>query len=105
MQSHRAGKCGFHYRYIDDPYYRTSPDIPGNPWIITTLWLTIYYIEIGDQGRALELLHWVGKRALPSGVLSEQVNPYTGTPLSVSPLTWSHATYIEALQRYMDRFL
>lgn len=92
-------------RYIDDPYYRTSPDIPGNPWIITTLWLAIYYIEIGDQGRALELLHWVGERALPSGVLSEQVNPYTGAPLSVSPLTWSHATYIEALQRYMDRFL
>ena len=92
-------------RYIDDPYYRISRDLPGNPWIITTLWVAFYYIEAGDKNRALELLLWVADRALSSGVLSEQVDPYTGAPLSVSPLTWSHATYIEAVQRYMDKFL
>jgi len=92
-------------RYIDDPYYRISQDVPGNPWFITTLWVAFYYIEAGKQERALELLHWVADRALPSGVLSEQVNPYTNEPISVSPLTWSHATFIEAVQRYMNKFL
>jgi hypothetical protein len=40
---------------------------------------------------------------LPSGVLAEQLNPITGEPLSVSPLTWSHATYIATVHRLMRR--
>jgi GH15 family glucan-1,4-alpha-glucosidase len=35
--------------------------------------------------------------ALPSGVLSEQINPSTGAPLSVTPLVWSHAELINTL--------
>ena len=42
----------------------------------------------------------VVSKALPSGVLPEQVDPYTGAPLSVSPLTWSHAGFLDAVQRY-----
>lgn len=92
-------------RYIDDPYYRISPDTPGNPWFITTLWVAFYHIETGDKEKALKLLHWVADRTLPSGVLSEQLNPYTNEPISVSPLTWSHATFIEAVHRYMNKFI
>jgi glucoamylase len=33
-------------------------------------------------------------------VLAEQFHPYTGAPISVSPLTWSHATLCV---RYLDR--
>ncbi|WP_320045716.1 glycoside hydrolase family 15 protein [uncultured Ilyobacter sp.] len=91
-------------RYEDDPYYRISNETTGNPWFITTLWMALYYIETGDQGKALELLQWVASRSLESGVLSEQVNPYTNAPLSVSPLTWSHATYVHAVLKYLEKF-
>ncbi len=52
---------------------------------------------------AIDLLSWAAERALPSGVLAEQVHPYTGEPLSVSPLTWSHATYVTAVLELLDR--
>ena len=35
--------------------------------------------------------------------MAEQLHPYTGEPLSVSPLTWSHATYVRAVREYIDR--
>jgi len=40
---------------------------------------------------------------LPSGVMAEQLHPYTGEPLSVSPLTWSHAAYVRVVREYLDR--
>jgi hypothetical protein len=42
-------------------------------------------------------------RALPSGVLAEQVHPYTGQPISVSPLTWSHATFVAVVADYLHK--
>ena len=44
----------------------------------------------------------VRDHALPSGVLAEQVNPYTNEPLSVSPLTWSHAAFVTAVLEYLE---
>jgi hypothetical protein len=38
-----------------------------------------------------------------SGVMAEQINPHTGEPLSVSPLTWSHSTFVTTTQRYLVR--
>lgn len=97
-------------RYEDDYYYQMSRDIeriPGNPWFICTLWLAEWYIaravSPGELGRALELLEWVTEHALPSGVLAEQVHPETGEPLSVSPLSWSHGSYIAAVLHYLER--
>jgi len=40
---------------------------------------------------------------LPSGCLAEQVHPQTNAPLSVSPLTWSHATMVDCVVSYLDR--
>ena len=37
---------------------------------------------------------------LPGGLLSEQLDPNTGAPLSVSPLTWSHAEFIITVDDY-----
>ncbi|HBD06999.1 MAG TPA: glycoside hydrolase family 15, partial [Syntrophobacteraceae bacterium] len=94
-------------RYENDDYHRVSEDLPGNPWFICTLWLADYYLERGlgddDVTEALNLVSWVTEKALPSGVLAEQLNPITGEPLSVSPLTWSHATYITTVHRLMQR--
>ncbi len=94
-------------RYENDYYMQVSQDIasvPGNPWFIGTLWLAEHYTELAksmdDLRRPLELLRWCVSKALPSGVLAEQVHPYTGDPLSVSPLTWSHAAFLSAVHRY-----
>lgn len=91
-------------RYYNDYYFRVSDNSeisPGNPWIICTLWLARWYTAVAktraDLQPALDLVRWALRQALPSGVLPEQVNPFTGTPLSVSPLTWSHATLLDTL--------
>ena len=91
-------------RFQNDGYMRVSDDVPGNPWIICTLWLAEYYIAAAktkaDLGPALELVEWVTRLALSSGVLPERVDPKTGEPLSVSPLTWSHSTFVSTVCSY-----
>jgi GH15 family glucan-1,4-alpha-glucosidase len=97
-------------RYENDYYHQVSHDIgnvPGNPWFICTLWRARYTIARATTREELEpaltLLTWVAERSLPSGVLAEQVNPYDDKPLSVSPLTWSHAEYVTAFLAYLDK--
>ena len=94
-------------RYDNDGYYRVSEEVPGNPWFICTLWYGDYLIETaeneGQLEEAVEMLAWTAEHALPSGVLAEQVHPYTGVPLSVSPLTWSHSTFVSTCQRFMNK--
>jgi GH15 family glucan-1,4-alpha-glucosidase len=95
-------------RYENDPYYRVSDEVPGNPWVVTTLWLAQYYIALAKTVKELEkpmkLLEWAADHALPSGVLAEQLNPFTHEAISVSPLTWSHATFIATVQHYLDKY-
>jgi GH15 family glucan-1,4-alpha-glucosidase len=94
-------------RYENDEYMRVSHDFPGNAWFTCTLWLAQYYIAKAkskdDLQKALEILHWTIKRAMPSGVLAEQVNPLTGEPVSVSPLTWSHSTFVTTVLNYLQK--
>ena len=52
---------------------------------------------------ARDILEWAAGHALPSGVMAEQVHPYTNEPLSVSPLTWSHATLVLTVHEYLAR--
>jgi GH15 family glucan-1,4-alpha-glucosidase len=97
-------------RYENDHYHQVSQDVvnvPGNPWFICTLWLAQWTIAMAqtedDLKPALDILNWAADHALPSGVMAEQVNPYTNAPLSVSPLTWSHATLVMTVREYMAR--
>lgn len=97
-------------RYENDRYHQVSQDlenVPGNPWFVCTLWLAQHRIAVAkrlqDLESALSLLEWVASRALPSGVLAEQVHPYSDEPLSVSPLTWSHATFVACVLDYLER--
>jgi GH15 family glucan-1,4-alpha-glucosidase len=97
-------------RYENDYYHAVSEDranVPGNPWFICTLWLALHTIakakEVADLDEAVKILEWVDSRKLPSGVLAEQVHPYTNAPMSVSPLTWSHATVVEVVQSYLEK--
>ena len=96
-------------RYERDYYFRVSDDfdqVPGNPWVICTLWLADWYIAIAkkpaDLKGAKDLLEWAALRALSTGVLPEQVHPLTLEPLSVAPLTWSHAQFVTTACAYLD---
>lgn len=97
-------------RYENDRYHQVETQrlevAQGNPWFISTLWLARYHIKrarADDRAIGRALIEWAAERALPSGVMAEQLNPYTGEPLSVSPLTWSHAAYVLAVRDYVDR--
>ena len=99
-------------RYEGDRYHQTADhagnDIPGNPWFICTLWLAQWYIAKAktpdDLKEAAAILEWVTSNALSSGVLAEQVHPYKNYPISVSPLTWSHAAFIATVLEYLKKF-
>jgi GH15 family glucan-1,4-alpha-glucosidase len=88
---------------VDGNYAR----YPGNPWLVNTLWLADWIIararRRGDLAAARDFLEWTAMRALPSGVLAEQLHPDTGAPLSVSPLTWSHAAFVSTVLQYLGK--
>ncbi len=97
-------------RYQDDRYHQVRADtarVPGNPWFVCTLWLAQWHLAraqtLAECRPALDLLHWAAAHALPSGVMAEQVHPFTSAPLSVSPLAWSHATFILAILEYLAK--
>ena len=94
-------------RFESDGYMRVSEIATGNAWFICTLWLADYRIAVAkskkDLKGALEILEWTTKRALPSGVLAEQVHPLTGEAVSVSPLTWSHSTFVATVMNYLRK--
>ncbi len=94
-------------RYKDDYYFRVEPDIqkvPGNPWFICTMWLAQWYVAVAktthDLKAARDIINWVVAHQIPGGLLSEQLDPNTGAPLSVSPLTWSHAEFIATVDEF-----
>ena len=72
-----------------------------------TLWLAQWHIakaETPEELReAVPFLEWAASRALPSGVLAEQVHPFTNQLLSVSPFTWSHAAFVTAVLEYTNK--
>jgi len=84
-------------RYELDAYFKSNPQFMGNPWFVTTLWIAQYYLQTNRPEEARALVSWTLEHALPSGALSEQINPTTGEPLSVLPLVWSHAELINTL--------
>jgi glucoamylase len=96
-------------RYENDGYHRISEEtgrVPGNPWILCTLWLAEHVIAKATNAeglqRALDLVRWARARATPSLILPEQIDPYSGEPLSVAPLTWSHAQVVSVVHGYLD---
>jgi len=92
-------------RYENDRYY--AVDGTSNPWFVTTLWRAEYLTTRAkseeDFAEVRKILEWVAARALPSGVLSEQVSAKDGSQRSVSPLMWSHAAYVNAVLNYLDK--
>ena len=99
-------EVGGFIRYERDDYFR-STNIP-NPWFITTLWeaqMKLSRTDITEEDLlfAEQTFAWVASKVYSSGVLAEQLNPYTGASLSSTPLVWSHAVYIETVLLYMQK--
>lgn len=84
-------------RYEHDNYFVSDPPYMGNPWFVTTLWLSQYFSSVGRIDDAKELIDWSLDHTLHSGALSEQINPTEGSIVGVTPLVWSHAELINAI--------
>jgi GH15 family glucan-1,4-alpha-glucosidase len=103
-----VGGCA---RYERDYYHMVERDqveaVPGNPWVICTLWHAQHRIAVArtieELRGAMPILEWAAERARESGVLAEQYHPYTGEQISVSPLTWSHATVVTTVVQYLRK--
>jgi glucoamylase len=86
--NYKSGGTG---RYPGDAYYG------GNPWILATLWLALYYEQLRDLNKTKALIRWTAKHATVLNLLSEQVDKMNDSPVSATPLAWSHAFFILAV--------
>ncbi len=77
-------------RYPRDVYYG------GNPWILATLWLALFYEKLKDASKMEQLTKWAVDHATALDLLSEQADKSTGAPVSAVPLAWSHSFFILA---------
>ena len=84
---------GGYLRYEGDNY------VGGNPWIISSLWMANYYIEAGYKKKARECFEFVVKTATEHGFLAEQIDNSTMQAKWVIGLGWSHAMFIDVLQK------
>lgn len=84
-------------RYEYDHYFENDASLKGNSWFVTTLWVAQYYMRTKQLDRARHYIDWTIDHSLPSGVISEQINPRDGSPVSVAPLVWSHAELINTV--------
>jgi GH15 family glucan-1,4-alpha-glucosidase len=91
----RRGRDYYHHVTGNYDHYQ------GNCWFVSTLWLADWLAETGARDEARRWIEWCPAHALPSGVMAEQLHPDTGEPLSVSPLTWSHAAFVASVERYL----
>jgi GH15 family glucan-1,4-alpha-glucosidase len=95
-------------RFNHDGYMRVSDKITGNTWFICTLWYADYLVakakDRGELVQAMDVIRWVVDKALPSGVLAEQLDPLSGAHISVSPLTWSHSTFVATVLGYLKKY-
>jgi GH15 family glucan-1,4-alpha-glucosidase len=96
-----AGGLARHGNDIYQHLYGHFSEYQGNTWFVSTLWYADWLTAVGRRGEARAILEWCAVRALPSGVLAEQLHPHTGAALSVSPLTWSHAAFVASVERYL----
>ena len=84
---------GGYQRFENDHYMN------GNPWVIATLWMALYYIELKETKKAKECFDFVVKTATKHGFLSEQIDNVKLQPAWVIGLAWSHAMFIIVLQK------
>ena len=75
----------------------------GKPWVIATLWMACYYIEMGENKKAKECFDFVVKTSSEHSFLGEQINNETMTPAWVIGLGWSHAMFVIVLKKLLEK--
>ncbi len=85
---------GGYIRFENDNYLGGN-----NPWVIATLWMSLYNIETKNIEEARKQIEFVGRTATSNGFLAEQVENETMRAKWVIGLGWSHAMYIIALTK------
>ncbi len=92
-------KTGGVHRHLEDVYYG------GGAWVLLSLHLAWYYVELGDLEKARAIVKWVETQTDAEGNLPEQVNSSMLAPSHyepwveergpiANPLLWTHAEYI-----------
>lgn len=87
---------GGYQRFENDHYMN------GNPWPIANLWMTLYYLEVGEKEKAKETFDFVVKTSGKHEFLGEQVDNNTLRPNWVIGLGWSHAMFVIALETLIN---
>ena len=87
---------GGYQRFENDHYMN------GNPWPIANLWVTLYYLEIGEKEKAKETFDFVVKTSGRHEFLGEQVDNNTLKPNWVIGLGWSHAMFVIVLEALIN---
>lgn len=82
------------YQRFEYDHYRN-----GAPWPIANLWMTLYYLEIGEKKKAKETFDFVLKTSGKHSFLGEQIDNETLKPNWVIGLGWSHAMFIIVLEK------
>ena len=82
------------YQRFEYDHYRN-----GAPWTISNLWMTLYYLEIGEKKKAKETFDFVLKTAGKHSFLGEQIDNNTLKPNWVIGLGWAHAMFIIVLEK------
>lgn len=83
-------------RYENDNY------IGGNPWVLATLWVALYYCKKKDFNSAGAYFDWAVKARTGLDLLPEQASKDDGKPVWVIPLTWSHAMFVLTLMELTE---
>ncbi len=89
-----GGVCRYEY---DDYFKNENNPYKGNPWIITTLWMSQYYNRVKETDKSIKYLNWAIEKSSKSGALSEQVNTVNSSSVGVTPLVWSHAELVNTI--------
>ncbi|CAA9258484.1 MAG: GH15 [uncultured Chloroflexi bacterium] len=104
VQLGNAPPVGGIARHGDDYYHHINgnyAEYQGNTWFVSTLWYADWLSATGKRQEARRWLEWCTEHVPPSGILAEQIHPHSGAPLSVAPLTWSHAALVASVERYL----
>lgn len=88
---------GGYQRYEFDNYRK------GSPWPISNLWMTLYYLELGEKKKAKETFDFVLNTIGKHSFLGEQIDNSTLKPNWVIGLGWSHAMFIIVLEKLLKQ--
>lgn len=90
-------------RKENDHYLKLNNDYTGNPWFLPIFWKAQNEISKNKLNEAINTLDWVLQHTDQTGLMAEQVDPYSGYGLSVKPLTWNHAEFIQTINLLLER--